>query len=72
MLNLWAFMTPWMMLAYYAACLGVPLLALGGVLWLCEVGWGKRRGAYSSTEAFAWGIGLCLPLAYSATADALS
>jgi hypothetical protein len=72
MLNLWAFITPWMLLAYYAACLGVPLLVLGLVLRLCEVDRGKCRGAFGSTEAFAWGIGLCLPYAYSATADALS
>jgi hypothetical protein len=62
----------WTMLVYLAACLGVPLAALGLVLRLCEWDRGKRRGALGSSEAFGWGTVLCLPFAYHLMSHALS
>jgi hypothetical protein len=47
----------------FAAALGLPLVAVGAILRLCESGWGKRRGALGSTPVLAGGLLLCLPLA---------
>ena len=71
MLSLWAFIDPVAMLAYFAALLGLPILVLGVVLWLCERVRGKPRGTLNSIGPLVWGVALCLPLAYYFAAYAL-
>ena len=48
---------------FFAAVFGLPLVAVGAILWLCESSWGKRRGALGSTAVLSGGLLLCLPLA---------
>jgi hypothetical protein len=42
--------------------LGLPVLAVGVILWLCERSWGKRDGELGSVGLLAAGGLLSLPL----------
>ena len=52
----------WVFVWGIVATLGLPLVAVGSVLRLCEASWGKRPGALGSTGVLAVGVLLCLPL----------
>jgi hypothetical protein len=52
----------WGLIAGMGAIFGLPLLAVGVILWLCEGSWGKERGEMGSIGVLAWGVLLCLPL----------
>jgi hypothetical protein len=48
----------WVVLSLF----GLPLVAVGAVLWLCERSWGKRPGSMGSLWLFAIGAILSLPV----------
>ena len=41
---------------------GLPVFAVGVILWLCERSWGKRAGDLGSFGLLIAGAVLCLPL----------
>lgn len=45
------------------AAFGLPLVAVGVILRLCESSWGKRPGDLGSTGILTWGGLLSLPFA---------
>ena len=53
-----ALMLIWVVLSLF----GLPLVAVGAVLWLCERSWGKRPGSMGSLWLLAIGAILCLPV----------
>jgi hypothetical protein len=53
----------WVFVWGIVATFGLPLVAVGAILRLCEARWGERRGALGSTRVLTCGLVLCLPLA---------
>jgi hypothetical protein len=51
-------------LAGIATAFGLPVLAVGVILRLCEGSWGKEPGELGSGRFLLWGGLLCLPFAY--------
>jgi hypothetical protein len=62
----------WTVLAGLAATFGLPSLAIGVILRLCEGSWGKKRGELGSRLFLLWGGLLCLPLGLMLVAYAKS
>ena len=54
----------WMVLIGVAATFGLPVLAVGVVLRLCEGSWGKEPGELGSGRFLLWGGLLCAPFGY--------
>ena len=52
----------WWLLWGLLATFGVPLAAVGAVLWLCERSWRKPVGSMGSLWLLGTGALLCLPL----------
>lgn len=53
----------WVIIAGLLATFGLPLLAVGVVLRLCERSWQRPRGSMGSLWLLGVGGLLCLPLA---------
>jgi hypothetical protein len=53
----------WVLLLGIPATFGLPVLAVGVILRLCEGSWGKNPGELGSGRFLLWGCVLCLPLA---------
>ncbi len=52
----------WIFVLCFIATFGLPLLAVGVILRLCEGSWGKKTGELGSVGFLALGLLLCLPL----------
>jgi hypothetical protein len=52
----------WWLLWGLLATLGIPLAAVGAILWLCEWSWRKPTGGMGSLWLLGAGALLCLPL----------
>ena len=58
------------MLLMLLPAFGLPVFAVGAVLWLCERGWGKRAGELGSVRPLAVGAVLSLPAVLAVVAMA--
>jgi len=54
--------TPWEAIAALLAMFGLPLVAIGAILGLCEWSWPKPFGSLGSVRFLTAGGLLCLPL----------
>jgi hypothetical protein len=54
--------TPWEAIAALLAMFGLPLVAIGAILGLCEWSWPKPVGSLGSVRFLTAGGLLCLPL----------
>ena len=52
----------WGLLWGLLATFGIPLAAVGAILWMCERSWQKPVGSMGSRWLLGVGILLCLPL----------
>jgi hypothetical protein len=55
-------LTAWMLIWVVLAMFGLPLVAVGAVLWLCEWSWERPLGSMGSLWLLAIGAILCLPV----------